>query len=77
MQEVTSNRTDVLELCAPASNECGSDSGLRLAGLRGDVHEERDTAERDPGPGIAQILALRVGCWQPPLYVRVPLPAAS
>ena len=77
MQAETSNSIDLMGICAQTSSGCGSETVLRLQGLRATIHEERDSAGREPGPGIAQILALRVGCWQPPLYVPLPLPTAS
>ena len=77
MQTETSNSIDARGIDEQTSSMCGSETVLRLQGLCAHIHEERDSAGTVPGPGIAQILALRVGCWQPPLYIPVPLPAAS
>ena len=77
MQVETLNSIDPKGICTQTPGGCGAETVLRLREICASVHEERDSVVRDPGPGIAQILALRVGCWQPPLYVQVPWPAAS
>jgi hypothetical protein len=81
--QAETNGVDLMRAGEKTSNECRSGSGSRsetvvpLWGRSAHLQEEQDSAVRDPAPGIAEILALRVGCWQPPLHVQMPLPAAS
>jgi hypothetical protein len=81
--QAETNSMDRMRVGAKESKECRSESGSRsetvvpLKARSAHVQEEQDSVARDPAPGIAEILALRVGCWQPPLHVQMPLPAAS